>query len=52
MSTANQYRDKLREYYGPAAEKIQAAEAFEISEYGRKPNADEIRRLFPFYGAR
>jgi LmbE family N-acetylglucosaminyl deacetylase len=52
MATATQYRDKLREYYGAAADKIQAAEAFEISEYGRKPGAEEIRRLFPFYGAR
>jgi LmbE family N-acetylglucosaminyl deacetylase len=52
MSTATQYRDKLREYYGAArGDKVQAAEAFEISEYGRKPNAEEIRRLFPFYGA-
>jgi len=52
MATATEFRDKLREYYGPAADKIQAAEAFEISEYGRKPNAEEIRRLFPFYPAR
>ena len=53
MSTATQYRDKLREYYGAErGDKVQAAEAFEISEYGRKPNAEEIRRLFPFYGAR
>ena len=52
MATAIEFRDKLREYYGPAADKIQAAEAFEISEYGRKPSAEEIRRLFPFYSAR
>ena len=53
MATASEFRDKLREYYGPErGDKVQAAEAFEISEYGRKPNAEEIRRLFPFYGAR
>ena len=53
MSTATQYRDKLREYYGAErGDKVQTAEAFEISEYGRKPNAEEIRRLFPFYGPR
>ena len=53
MATATEYRDKLREYYGAEhGDKVQAAEAFEISEYGRKPNAEEIRRLFPFYGAR
>jgi len=53
IATATQYRDKLREYYGAErGDKVQAAEAFEISEYGRKPNAEEIRRLFPFYGTR
>ena len=53
MSTATEYRDKLREYYGAeGGGKVQAAEAFEISEYGRKPNAEEIRRLFPFFPAR
>ncbi|MCP5120521.1 MAG: PIG-L family deacetylase, partial [bacterium] len=25
------------------------AEAFEISEYGRRPGEEEIRRLFPFF---
>jgi LmbE family N-acetylglucosaminyl deacetylase len=53
MSTATQYRDKLREYYGAErGDKVQTAEAFEISEYGRKPNAEEIRRLFPFFSPR
>jgi hypothetical protein len=31
---------------------VKFAEAFEISEYGRRPNAEEIRRLFPFFPAR
>jgi N-acetylglucosamine malate deacetylase 1 len=51
-NTANKFRDKLRELYG--AERggtATAAEAFEISEYGRRPNADEIKRLFPFFPA-
>jgi len=53
IATATQYRDKLREYYGAErGDKVQAAEAFEISEYGRKPSAEEIRRLFPFFGGR
>jgi LmbE family N-acetylglucosaminyl deacetylase len=52
-ATATQYRAKLRELYGPEkGDAIQYAEAFEISEYGRRPTADEIRRLFPFYPAR
>ncbi|MEO8520241.1 MAG: PIG-L family deacetylase, partial [Acidobacteriota bacterium] len=52
-STATQYRDKLVELYGPERGKaIQYAEAFEISEYGHRPNAEEIRRLFPFFPAR
>jgi len=47
---AKQFRAKLRELYGPErADKVQYAEAFEISEYGRRPNAEEIKRLFPFF---
>ncbi len=49
-STAAQYRAKLREMYGAQqGDAVQYAEAFEISEYGRRPNAEEIKRLFPFY---
>ncbi len=49
---ATTYRTKLREYYGSErGDKVQYAEAFEISEYGRRPNAEEIRRLFPFFAA-
>jgi N-acetylglucosamine malate deacetylase 1 len=51
-STAKQYRAKLIEFYGKErGDAVQAAEAFEISEYGRRINADEIRRLFPFFPA-
>jgi N-acetylglucosamine malate deacetylase 1 len=50
-ATAERFRDKLREYYGPQrGDAVRYAEAFEISEYGRRPNAEEIRKLFPFYG--
>jgi LmbE family N-acetylglucosaminyl deacetylase len=49
-STAKRFRAKLEELYGAErAAKVQYAEAFEISEYGRRPNAEEIRRLFPFF---
>lgn len=49
-STADQYRDKLIELYGEEQGKaVRYAEAFEICEYGRRPNKDEIRQLFPFF---
>jgi LmbE family N-acetylglucosaminyl deacetylase len=52
-SPAKQFRAKLRELYGTErGDAVQYAEAFEISEYGRRPNAEEIRRLFPFFAAR
>jgi LmbE family N-acetylglucosaminyl deacetylase len=49
-ATANQYRDKLIEFYGAeAGKKVQYAEAFEICEYGRRPEMAELRQLFPFF---
>ncbi len=48
--TADRYRAKLVELYGEEqGKKVRYAEAFEICEYGRRPNADEVRRLFPFF---
>ena len=42
-------RATLVKYYGAeAAAKVEHAEAFEICEYGRRPDAAEIARLFPF----
>jgi LmbE family N-acetylglucosaminyl deacetylase len=42
-------RASLEKYYGKeAAAKVQYAEAFEICEYGRRPTAEDIKRLFPF----
>lgn len=50
IGTANRYRDQLVKRYGATAgNAIKYAEAFEICEYGRRPNEDEIRRLFPFF---
>jgi len=47
---ANKYRKNLEEWYGKdRAAKIQFAEAFEICEYGRRPDKAEIRILFPFF---
>jgi LmbE family N-acetylglucosaminyl deacetylase len=41
-------RRALERWYGPEkAGRIQAAEAFEICEYGRQPSEPQIRELFP-----
>lgn len=50
--TANRFRSVLvRDYGKDRAEKIRYAEAFEVCEYGRKPDAEELKRLFPFFNA-
>ena len=50
MDVANRYRKSLEDYYGKErAAKVQYAEAFEICEYGRRPDKAEIKKLFPFY---
>jgi LmbE family N-acetylglucosaminyl deacetylase len=42
-------RAALVKYYGTeAGAKVEHAEAFEICEYGRRPDAAEVKRLFPF----
>jgi N-acetylglucosamine malate deacetylase 1 len=47
---ADQCRGKLVELYGEEqGRKVQYAEAFEICEYGRQPNKEELRKLFPFF---
>ena len=49
--TANNYRDELIEMYGEKkGKKVRYAEAFEVCEYGRRPNAPELKtKLFPFF---
>ena len=48
---AQQYRKQLADWYGKErAEKVEHAEAFEICEYGRRPNNEEIAKQFPFFG--
>lgn len=45
---ADTYREKLIERYGPERGKeIRHAEVFEICEYGTRPDADLIEKLFP-----
>jgi LmbE family N-acetylglucosaminyl deacetylase len=47
---AGSYRQALAEYYGQQrAGQVQYAQAFEVCEYGRQPNRDELKRLFPFF---
>jgi LmbE family N-acetylglucosaminyl deacetylase len=44
-----EWKPALEKRYGAEAARIQHAEAFEITEYGRQPNEEEIRKLFPFF---
>lgn len=49
-SEADRFRETLIRWYGPEAGKaVKFAEAFEVCEYGRQPNAEELRTLFPFF---
>jgi len=44
-----QVREALTKWYGTdAAAKVQVAEAFEICEYGTRPDDAMLRKLFPF----
>jgi N-acetylglucosamine malate deacetylase 1 len=46
---ANRAREALVKFYGrEKGQAVRFAEAFEICEYGRKPNDAEIKSLFPF----
>ena len=45
-------RASLEKWYGKeAAASVKFVEAFELCEYGSRPNEQEIRRLFPFFPA-
>jgi LmbE family N-acetylglucosaminyl deacetylase len=46
---SDRFRGSLEKYYGKEkAAAVKFAEGFEVCEYGRRPNAEEIRKLFPF----
>ena len=48
---ANRNRDVLVRLYGEERGKaVKYAETFEICEYGSRPNNEELKRLFPFFG--
>lgn len=48
-SVPAEWQPALQKRYGNDAARIRHAEAFEITEYGRQPNEEEIRKLFPFF---
>ena len=51
QAVAQRYRDKLVEWYGKdKGDKVRHAEAFEVCEYGRRPDKRELTQLFPFFG--
>jgi LmbE family N-acetylglucosaminyl deacetylase len=51
QAIARRFRDNLAQWYGKEkAEKVEYAEAFEICEYGRRPERKELLELFPFLG--
>ena len=51
QSIADRFRAKLGDWYGKdRASKVKYAEAFEICEYGRRPDKAELSKLFPFFG--
>jgi LmbE family N-acetylglucosaminyl deacetylase len=48
---AKRFRTKLGEFYGAdKANSIRYAQAYEICEYGRHPDQEELKKLFPFFG--
>jgi LmbE family N-acetylglucosaminyl deacetylase len=50
INLADRYRTLLKEWYGDASgAKVKYAEAFEICEYGRRPDKAELKKLFPFF---
>lgn len=51
LALAERFRKELRDWYGDAkGAAVKHAEAFEICEYGRRPDKAELKQLFPFFG--
>src|SRR5262252_7842899 len=49
IGIADRFRNVLKDWYGESAAGVKHAEAFEICEYGRRPDRAELKRLFPFF---
>ncbi len=49
QTISDEWREAARKRYGAAADKIQAAEAFQITEYGLQPSEERLRELIPFF---
>lgn len=49
-SISKEAKAGLSKWYGAKAEKVKYAESFEICEYGRYPDENEIKQLFPMLG--
>lgn len=50
QSLAQRFRGKLSDWYGrEQADQVKYAEAFEVCEYGARPDKAELARLFPFF---
>ncbi len=50
---AQRYPEELTKWYGAEkADTVEFAEAFEVCEYGRQPDEEELRTLFPFFPAK
>ena len=46
----DQFRDKLVELYGEEkAARVEAVEAFQVSEYGWQPDLETLKEMFPFF---
>lgn len=49
-SNAEKFRSLLVELYGQEkGSAVRYAEAFQVSEYGRQPSLEELKKLFPFF---
>ena len=46
---SDSWKEAARKRYGAAADAIQHAEAFEITEYGLQPSEERLRELVPFF---